>query len=163
VELVERRHREFEPRRNTGICHTVMKGHSPCEKVINRPSSTQQPSAGRTDKLIYKSQQHAHVRVYFILQLLYMFRASSSPIFRSTKQLYLQHLVFVTPLLLSAAISLNRFECAVGGVRHPQHTQTGSNSSTTAADSSNGVTNNRCCRYSCFVLLKMGDDDARNM
>ena len=28
--------------------------------------------------------------------------------------LYLQHLVFVTPLLLSAAI-----------VRHPQHTQTG--------------------------------------
>jgi hypothetical protein len=37
-------------------------------------------------------------------------------------QLYLQHLVFVTPLLLSAAISWNRFECAVGGVRHPQHT-----------------------------------------
>jgi hypothetical protein len=29
----------------------------------------------------------------------------------------------------------------VGGVRHPQHTQTGSNSSTIAADSSNGVTN----------------------
>jgi hypothetical protein len=27
----------------------------------------------------------------------------------------------------------------VGGVRHPQHTQTGSNSSTIAADSSNGV------------------------
>jgi hypothetical protein len=45
-------------------------------------------------------------------------------------QLYLQHLVFVTPLLLSAAISWNRFECAVDGVRHPQHTQTGSNSST---------------------------------
>ena len=21
----------------------------------------------------------------------------------------------------------------------------------------------RCCRYSCFVLLKMGDSDARNM
>jgi hypothetical protein len=40
-------------------------------------------------------------------------------------QLYLQHLVFVTP-----------------------HTQTGSNSSTIAADSSNGVTNTRCCRYS---------------
>jgi hypothetical protein len=31
-------------------------------------------------------------------------------------QLYLQHLVFVTSLLLSAAISWNRFECAVGGV-----------------------------------------------
>jgi hypothetical protein len=40
---------------------------------------------------------------------------------------------------------------AVGGVRHPQHTQTGSTSSTIAADSSNGVTNNRCCRYSCML------------
>jgi len=38
-------------------------------------------------------------------------------------QLYLQHLVFVTPLLLSAAI---------------------------AAGNSNGVTNNKCCRYSCM-------------
>src|SRR5215475_13870847 len=65
-------------------------------------------------------------------------------------QMYLQHLVIVTPLLLSAAIIWNRFECAVGGVRHPQHTQTGSNSSTIAADSSNGVTNIRCCRYSCL-------------
>jgi hypothetical protein len=35
-------------------------------------------------------------------------------------------------------------------LRHPQHTQTSSNSSTIAADSSNGVTNNRCCRYSCL-------------
>jgi hypothetical protein len=54
-------------------------------------------------------------------------------------QLYLQHLVFVTPLLLSPAI-----------VRHPQHAQTGSNSSTIAADSSNRVINTRCCRYSCM-------------
>jgi hypothetical protein len=38
----------------------------------------------------------------------------------------------------------------VGGVRHPQHTQTGSNSSTIAANSSKGVTNTRCCRYSCM-------------
>jgi hypothetical protein len=52
-------------------------------------------------------------------------------------QLYLQNLVFVTPLLIS-------------GVRHPQHTQTGSNSSTIAADISKGVTNTRCCRYSCM-------------
>jgi hypothetical protein len=37
-------------------------------------------------------------------------------------QLYLQHLIFVTPLLLPAAI---------------------------AAGSSNGVANTRCCRYSC--------------
>jgi len=26
-----------------------------------------------------------------------------------------------------------------------------------------GVTVTRCCSYSCFVLLKMGDNDARNM
>jgi hypothetical protein len=52
-------------------------------------------------------------------------------------QLYLQHLVFVTPLLLPAAImeELELFN---------------SNSSTIAADSSNGVTNTRCCRYSCM-------------
>jgi hypothetical protein len=30
------------------------------------------------------------------------------------------------------------------------HTQTSSNSSTIAADSSNGVINTRCCRYSCL-------------
>ena len=41
--------------------------------------------------------------------------------------------------------SWNRFECAVCDVRHPQHIQT-----TIAADSSNGVTNPRCCRYSCL-------------
>jgi hypothetical protein len=35
-------------------------------------------------------------------------------------------------------------------LRHPQHIQTGSNSSTIAADSSNGVTNTRCCRYRCM-------------
>jgi len=38
----------------------------------------------------------------------------------------------------------------VGGLRHPQHTQTCSNSSTIAAGSSNGVTNTRRCRYSCM-------------
>jgi hypothetical protein len=38
----------------------------------------------------------------------------------------------------------------VGGVRHPQHTQNCSNFFTIAADSSNGLTNTRCCRYSCL-------------
>jgi hypothetical protein len=33
---------------------------------------------------------------------------------------------------------------------NPQHTHTGSNSFTIAADSSNGVTNTRCCRYRCM-------------
>jgi hypothetical protein len=35
-------------------------------------------------------------------------------------------------------------------VRHPQHTQTSSNSSTIAAERSNGVTITRCCRYNCL-------------
>jgi len=42
---------------------------------------------------------------------------------RKRKQVYLQHLAFVRPLLLSVAI---------------------------AACSSNGVTNTRCCIYSCL-------------
>jgi len=49
-------------------------------------------------------------------------------------QLYLQHLVFVTPLLLSAAIV--------------EELELHSNSSTIVADSSNGVTNTRSCTYS---------------
>ena len=40
--------------------------------------------------------------VYFIWKLLYMFRMVPPPIIRSANN-YLQHLVFVTPLLLPAA------------------------------------------------------------
>jgi len=42
------------------------------------------------------------------------------------KQLYLQYLAFVTPYcyLPLSWKSWNWLECAVGGVRHPQHTQT---------------------------------------
>ena len=51
------------------------------------------------------------------------------------KQLYPQHLVFLTPLPLPAA---------------------------KAAGSSKGViTNTRCCRYSCFALLMMGEAVSR--
>ena len=49
------------------------------------------------------------------------------------KQLYLLQLVFVTPLLLPAAIVE---ELELHSVRHPQHTQTGSSSSAIAADNS---------------------------
>jgi hypothetical protein len=58
---------------------------------------------------------------------------------------YLSHRYYYLPLSWK---SWNRFECAVGGVCHPQHTHTCYNSSTIAAGSSNGVTNTRCCRYS---------------
>jgi len=42
--------------------------------------------------------------VYFIWKLLNMFRVIPPPIIRSAYNCYLQHLVFVTPLLLPAAI-----------------------------------------------------------
>jgi hypothetical protein len=61
------------------------------------------------------------------------------------------YLYLETALHVSGGTSTHhRFECAVGGLRHPQHTQPGSNSSTIAADSSNGVTSTRYCRYSCM-------------
>ena len=42
--------------------------------------------------------------VYFIWKLLYMFRVVPPPIIRRENNCYLQHLVFVTPLVLPAAI-----------------------------------------------------------
>ena len=42
--------------------------------------------------------------VYFIWKLLYMFWGGTTTNHQERKQLYLQHLVFVTPLLLPAAI-----------------------------------------------------------
>jgi hypothetical protein len=51
--------------------------------------------------------------VYFIWKLLYMFRVVS-PIIKSANN-DLQHLVFVTPLLLSAAIYIY--------IHHPKHVQ----------------------------------------
>jgi len=59
--------------------------------------------------------------VYFIWKTALHFSGSTTTHHQERKQLYLQHLVFVTPLLLPAAI---------------------------AAGSSNGVTNTRWCRYS---------------
>jgi len=88
----------------------------------------------------------------FIWKMLHMFRVVPPPIVRSANNciysiLYLSHRYCYLPLSWK---SLNWSECAVGGVRHPQHTQISSNSSTIAADSNNGVTNTRCCRYSCL-------------
>jgi hypothetical protein len=88
----------------------------------------------------------------YIWKLLYMLQVVLPPIIRSACNCiysiwYLSHRYCFLPLSWK---SWNRFECAVGGGRQPQHTQTGSNSTTIAADSSNGVTNTRCCRYSCM-------------
>ena len=59
--------------------------------------------------------------VYLYLETALHVSGGTSTHHQERKQLYLQHLVFVRPLLLPAAI---------------------------AAGSSNGLTNTRCCRYS---------------
>jgi len=97
---------------------------------------------------IYVQQDAMLHSLFFTWKLLYMFRVVPPPIIRSANNCiyiiwYLSHRYCYLPLW-------NRFECAVGGVRHPQHTQTSSNTYTIAAESSNGVTNTRCCRYSCL-------------
>ena len=79
------------------------------------------------------SKKMQHYTAYFIWKLLYMFRVVLSPIIKNENCIY------------STWYLSHRFECVVGGVRHPQHTQTGSNSSMIAADSNNCVTNTRCC------------------
>ena len=63
-------------------------------------------------------------------------------------QLYLQHLALAKLLLLPAVI-MKSWNCS-------------SNSSTTAAGSSNVLTSTRCCTYSC-VRLMMGGDTNRNI
>jgi hypothetical protein len=66
---------------------------------------------------------------------------------------YLQHLTFATPFLLSAA-SVEELELVLRmlwvAYASDSILKTSPNSSTIAADSSNGVTNVRCCRYSCL-------------
>ena len=100
----------------------------------------------------YISNKMQRYTVYFIWKLLYMFRVVPPPIIRSANNCiysiwYLSHCYCYLSLLWK---SQNRFECAVGGICHPQHTQTSSKSSTIATGSSSGVTNTRCCRYSCL-------------
>jgi len=68
-------------------------------------------------------QQDATLHSLFYLETALHVSGGTTTHHRERKQLYLQHLVFVRPLLLSAAI---------------------------ATGNSNGVTNTRCCRYSCL-------------
>jgi hypothetical protein len=65
-------------------------------------------------------QQDAILHSIFYLETCLYVSGGTSTHHQERKKLYLQHLVFVRPLLRSAAI---------------------------VADSSNGVTNTRCCRY----------------
>ena len=78
--------------------------------------------------------------VYFIWKLLYMFRVVATTHHQERKQLYLQHLIFVTPLQLPAATCI-----AVDSNNGPLLLP-----AAIAADSNNGLTNTRCCRYRCM-------------
>jgi len=72
--------------------------------------------------LIY-IQQDATLHSLFYLETALHISGGTTTHHQERKELYLQHLLFVTPLLLPAAI---------------------------AGGSSNRVTNTRCCRYSCL-------------
>jgi hypothetical protein len=77
-------------------------------------------------------QKDATLHSLFYLETALHVSGGTTTHHQESKLLYLQHLVFVTPLLLPAA-------------------QTSSNFFTIAAGSSNGVTNTRCCRYSSLL------------
>ena len=79
-------------------------------------------SVHRKNILIY-IQQDAALRSLFYLETALHVSVGTFIHHQERKPLYLQHLVFVRPLLLPAAI---------------------------AEGSSNGLTNTRCCRYSCL-------------
>ena len=73
----------------------------------------------------YISNKTQVYTVSYIWKLLYMFRVLLPPIIRSAynriyRIRYLSHLYCYMPLSWR---SWNWFECAVGGVRHPLHTQ----------------------------------------
>jgi hypothetical protein len=75
--------------------------------------------------LIY-IQRDATLHSLFYLEIAVHISGGTTTHYQERKQPYLQHLVFVRPLLLPAAI---------------------------AAGSSNGLANTRCCRYSCLRCL----------
>ena len=104
------------------------------------------------DFILIYIQPDAGLHSLFYLETDLHVSGGTSTHHQERKQLCLQYLVFVTPYcyLPLSWKSWNLSECAVGGVRHPQHTQTGSSSSTIAAGSSKGVTNTRYCRHSCL-------------
>jgi len=79
---------------------------------------------------IYIFNKIQHYTVYFIWKLLYMFWVVQPPIIRSVNNSiytiwYLSHRYCYLPLSWKR---WNWFECAVGDVCHPRHTQTSVNS-----------------------------------
>jgi hypothetical protein len=75
----------------------------------------------RHNNILIYIQQHATLHSLFYVETALHVSGGTSTHHKEHKKLYLQHLLFVTPLLQPAAI---------------------------ATGSSNGTTNSRCCRYS---------------
>ena len=88
-------------------------------------------------------QQDATLHSLFYLETALHVSGGTSTHHQERIQLYLQHLVFVTQLLLTASI-VEEMELVLSvlWVAYATHS--------TEADSSNSVTNTRCCRYSCM-------------
>jgi hypothetical protein len=80
----------------------------------------------------YMSNKMQRYTVYLYLETSVHVSGGTSTHHQERTQLYLQHLVFVIPLLLSAAIVELKL---LFQLLH---------------DSNNGVTNTRCCGYSCM-------------
>jgi hypothetical protein len=96
-----------------------------------RKQTEDSKSEVKTTLLLIYIQQDATLDSLFYLETALHISVRTSTDHQEHKQLYLQHLVFVTLLLLSAAI-VEELELRA------------------AAGSSNGLTNTRCCRYSCM-------------
>jgi hypothetical protein len=83
----------------------------------------------------YISNKMQRYTVYSYLETALPVSGATSNHHQEHIQLYLQHLVFVTPLLLPAAI-VEEMEFQLFHAK--------------AAGSSNGVTNTRCCKFNCM-------------
>jgi hypothetical protein len=103
------------------------------------------------DYFLIHIQQDATLHALFHLETALHISGGISAQHQERIQLYLLHLVFVTPLLLSAAIVEELELLCKAGVMDELELE-----ATTLVNSS------RCCKYS-HVLLIMGENVARNM
>jgi hypothetical protein len=123
------------------LCHSLPPKAALCQLILNGPDPdvtvrTNFPTVWLLWYIIFNvygpvhlknipinTQEDATLHSLFYLETALHVSGGTSTHHQESIQLYLQHLVYVRPLLLSAAI---------------------------AADSSNGLTNTRFCRYSCM-------------
>ena len=116
-----------------------------------RLHSTQQASFHRQHSILIYIQQDATLHSLFYLETVLHVSGGTITHHQERKQLYLQHLVFVTQLLLPAAGTSTHYQERIQlYLHHLVFVTPLLLSAAIAAGSSNGVTNTRCCRYSCI-------------